>query len=113
MSIDSSQNTTLEGNTALTSIGNHSQDDDFQPHGESDAPTHTEPPGNDNDETPLVNSHVNINGRKAFSRLLAVDLLITLAVVVLIPVVIRVHQHKGNLTPVQKHVFNTIITGLL
>ena len=114
MSIDSSQTTALEeGNNTRTSIGNHSQDDDFQPHGDSYGAPYTLPPGNDNDGTPFFGSHANINSPNAFSRLLAFDLLITLVVVGLIVVVITVYQHKGNLTRVQKHAFNTIITGLI
>ena len=116
MSIDSSQNRILKGNTSRTSIGNYSQDEDSQPHGESYGPPRTLPPGNDNDETPLVNSHAEgaiINDRKALSRLLPLDFLITLVVVGLIAAVIGVYHEKGNLTRIQKYAFNTIITGLI
>ena len=116
MSTDSSQNKILKGNTSRTSIGNYSQDEDSQPHGESYGLPGGLPPGNDNDETPLVDSHAegaNINRRKALSRLLPFDLLITLVVVGLIAIVIGVYHQKGNLTRIQKHAFNTIITGLI
>ena len=113
MSIDNSQDIAQEGYTTRTSIGDYSQDDNHQPDGAPYGSTHTLLPGNDNDETPSVNSHVNIHGRRTFSRLLLFDLLITLVVVCLIAVVIRVYELKGNLTHVQKYAFNTIITGLI
>ena len=111
--MDNSQDIAQEGNTTRTSIGNYSQDDNPHPDGEPYGPTHSLPPGNDNDESPLVHSHVNVHGRRSFSRLLFFDLLITLVVVCLIAVVIRVYEHKGNLTHIQKYAFNTIITGLI
>ena len=113
MSIDSSQNISSKKNTSLISIGNYSQRDYSQPHGQSYGLPRTLPPGNDNDETPLVDSHVNKHGLKALSRQLHFDFLITLVVVSLIAVVIRVYQYKGNLTRKQKNAFTTIITGLI
>ena len=113
MSIDSSQNITVNGNTSLTNIGNHSQDDDSQPHGESYGISETLPSGNDHDQIPLVNPHVEISGPKAFSRLLPFSLLVTLVVLGLIALVIRLYKLKGNLTHTQKYTFNTIITGLI
>ena len=121
----------VEANRSSISTSNHSQDDESQAHGDAyGKPSDLSHPEN-NDESPLVDSHGNPDGpvsyssvdgsnsqgnigsREALSRLLTIDLLITLVVVGSIALVIKVYRHQSNLTKVQKNVFNTVITGLI
>lgn len=116
MTQDTTSGIRAEGNHSSTSISNPTQDDETQHHGDAYGHPTAFHPGNDNDTAPLVTSQTNTDGYEALSRLsrlLTVDLLITLVVAVFIAVVIIIYQRKGNMTGNQKHAFNTIITGLI
>lgn len=51
--------------------------------------------------------------RTHFNWWQGVGWLLTLVVCAFILVTIRIYERKGNITSVQKHTFNTIITGLI